>query len=439
LQVDPQYSDRLLRQRAEENVRRLIEHNRRERGLEGTDLRPQPVRSVGVVGAGLMGTAIAAVHLQRKLPVVITDSDSDALHAAAERIFAELAAGEMPEAEARDLIARLLRTSAEASAVGRCELVIESIVENAAAKHRLYAQLKGRLAEGAILGSNTSTIPIERLAADVEDPGRFCGYHFCHPVGQRPLVEIVRGAATSDQTIATMVAHAKATGRMPIVVGDGPGFVVNRLLLPYLGEGLELLLEGVPVAAIERAALDFGMAKGPLRMSDEIGLDTTLQGGWVLAAAFPERVAANPLLVAMIKAGRLGRKSGAGFFRYDRPAADPPPEGQIDPPVQRLIDQWARTPVSHSAELIADRLLLPVVLEATRILAEGEVRDPRDIDLAMIFGLGFPAWRGGLLFWADALGAEQIVERLGPLGRLGARAEPTSLLTRLARTGGRFY
>jgi len=438
LQVDQQRSDRLLRQRAQQNVRRLIEHNRRETGLEGTDLRPQPVRSVGIVGAGLMGTAIAAVHVQRNLPVVITDTDHNALHGAAEKIVAELA-GEMPHAEARDLVARLLHSSAEPSAVARCELVIESIVENVAAKHRLYAQLKGHLGKGAILGSNTSTIPIERLAAEVDDPARFCGYHFCHPVGRRPLVEIVRGPATSDQTIATMVAHAKATGRMPIVVGDGPGFVVNRLLLPYLGEGLELLLEGVPVAAVEHAAVQFGMANGPLRMSDEIGLDTALQGGWVLAAAFPDRVAANPLLVAMVKAGRLGRKSGAGFFRYDRPAADPPAEGQIDPPLQRLIDQWARTPVSHSAEMITDRLLLPVVLEATRILSQGEVRDPRDVDLAMIFGLGFPAWRGGLLFWADTLGAQRIVERLGPLWRLGARAEPTPMLTRLARTGGRFY
>ena len=142
--------------------------------------------------------------------------------------------------------------------------------------------------------------------------------HFCHPVRQRPLVEIVRGPQTSQRTIAAAVAHVQGIARMPIVVEDGPGFVVNRLLFPYLSEALELLREGAPVDAIERAAAEFGMAMGPLRLMDEIGLDTILQAAWVLAAAFPERIVSSPLLVSMVKAGRLGRKTGAGFFSLRR-------------------------------------------------------------------------------------------------------------------------
>ncbi len=235
-----------------------------------------------------------------------------------------------------------------------------------------------------------------------------------------------------------MVAHAKAIDQMPIVVDDGPGFLVNRLLLPYLGEALELLLEGAGIEAVERAATEFGMAKGPLRLLDEIGLDTALQGGWVLSEAFPDRIVASPLLVSMVKAGHLGRKSGVGFFSYaDSPRQDDDRRsGQL---VEPLIAQWAHAAQQHTPDGITTRLLLPMVLEATRILEEGRVRDPRDIDLAVLFGLGFPAFRGGLLWWADTLGAARIIEMLPRLQGQGPRGQLPSLLRRLAATRGRFY
>ena len=211
------------------------------------------------------------------------------------------------------------------------------------------------------------------------------------------MVEVVRGKRTGEDTIATVVAHVRRIGRMPIVVEDGPGFVVNRLLFPYLGAALEMLREGVPAEAIERAAAEFGMALGPLRLMDEIGLDTTLQAGWVLAAAFPERIAPAPLLVSMIKAGRLGRKAGLGFFAY--PKAEP----MLDAAARKLIDRWADAPGEPTAPggRLASRLLSPMLSEATRILAEGKVRDARAIDLAALFGLGFPADKGGLLWWGN--------------------------------------
>jgi len=423
--------------RALANVRSLVEWNRRDSGLDHQPAGASQINSVGIVGTGIMGTAIAAAHVRRNRPVVISDADRAALETAPERIAAELA-DEAAPGEVQRLVGRLVRPTTEESVLGRCDLVIESIVETLAAKQRLFTSLQRRLADETILASNTSTIPIERLSTVLADRSRFCGFHFFHPVRGRPLVEIIRGPQTSDRTIAAAVAHGKAIDKLPIVVGDGPGFLVNRLLLPYLCEALDLLLEGAGVKAIEQAATTFGMAKGPLRLMDEIGLDTTLQAGWVLAGAFPERIAASPLLVAMIKAGRLGQKSGAGFFSYD---GDPSEHGAVrpDPDIDRIIAPWARPPQRHTTRSITVRLLLPMVLEATRILQEGKVRDPRDIDLGVLFGLGFPASRGGLLWWADTLGADGIVKLLQPLAELGARCEPTSLLKEMERTGKRFY
>ena len=431
--------------RALRNVRLLVERNRRDTGLDSASVSPQAVRSVGIVGAAMMGTCMAAAHVKHGLPVVITDADQGVLAGAGPRIAAALA-GNGSDAERRHLVARLVTTTGELAAVARCDLVLESITEDFTAKHRLFSQLEEELAPAAIVASNTSTIPIGRLAAGLADPSRFCGIHFCHPVPERPLVEIIRGPKTSDLTIATAVAHAKAIARMPIVVQDGPGFLINRLLLLYLSEAMEMLLEGASVEAVEEAATAFGWAKGPLRLLDEIALDTTLQGGWIPSEAFPDRITASPLLVAMVQAGRLGRKSGAGFFTYLTPSQLAGPQATAhlgaqssDEALRAIIAQSARPPQQHTPHSITTRLLLPMVLEATRVLEENKVRDPRDIDLGVLFGLGFPPSRGGLLWWADTLGAARITEMLRPLQRLGARAQPTPMLREMARTAGHFY
>jgi len=423
--------------RALANVHALMEWNRRDSGINRLPANSSQIHSVGIVGAGIMGSAIAATHVRRNRPVVINDADRSVLDTAPEKIAAELA-DEAPAAEVQRLVTRLVQPTTDPARLGQCDLVIESIVETLPAKQRLFAALQPHLGNGTTLASNTSTIPIQRLAAVLTERSNFCGFHFFHPVRGRPLVEIIRGPQTSDRTIASVVAHGKAIDKLPIVVGDGPGFLVNRLLLPYLCEALDLLLEGAGVEAVEQAATAFGMAKGPLRLLDEIGLDTTLQGGWVLSEAFPDRIAASPLLVAMIKAGRLGQKSGAGFFSYD---GEPSEHGAVrpDPEVERIIASWVRPPQRHTPRSITVRLLLPMLLEATRILQEGKVRDPRDIDLGVLFGLGFPDWRGGLLWWADTLGAKRVIEMLKPLAKLGARCHTTSLLHEMAAEGRRFY
>jgi 3-hydroxyacyl-CoA dehydrogenase len=437
-----------------ENVRRLVERNRQDTGLAGARVAARPVRSVGIFGAGTMGTAVAAAHLKFGVDVAITDSDPGALFRAPERIAVELA-GDVPHAEARRLVEKHLQPTSDEAAVAGCDLVFETIIESFVAKRSLYGRLKGHLRPDAVVTSNTSTIPIGRLAAELADPARVCGFHFCHPVRLRPLVEVVRGAATSDPTVATVVAHAKAIRRMPVVVADGPGFLVNRLLLPYLDEALSLLTEGVSIEAVERVAGDFGFAKGPFRLLDEIGLDTTLQAAWVLAEAFPDRIASSPILVGLVKAGRLGQKSGAGFFGYSegeqgdvagegvdettggKPCRRPVPP--VDPFVAELVARWVGDHHEHTPLMITARLLLPMVLEATRLLEENKVRDPRDVDLAVVFGLGFPESKGGLLWWADTLGPARIIEMLRPMRRLGKRVRPTPMLEAMARSHRRFY
>ena len=399
-----------------------------------------PLRSLGIVGAGLMGTAVAAAAIGGGLRVVITDVDSAVVDAAATNVTAELAAAGVTVSEARKSVERLLRPTCEAADVAACNLVLESVAENPRIKKQVYEQIEPLMPEHSILASNTSTIPIRELASDLVRPERFCGAHFFHPVRQRPLLEIIRGPCTDAATVEAVRGFAAAIGKMPIVAADGPGFLVNRLLLPYVTEAMELLLDGVDIHMVERVATEFGMAKGPLRLLDEIGLDTALQGGWVLSAAFPQRTVSSPLLVAMIKAKNLGTKTGSGFFDHKGEKEESLP---IAAGVSELIEKWKHeTPGKAEPpddSVVLARLLLPMILEATRLLEDGTASRAGDIDLGVLFGLGFPADRGGLLYWADRLGAERIAEMLGQIEGLGARAQPTKMLLQMAAEGRTFY
>jgi 3-hydroxyacyl-CoA dehydrogenase len=255
-----------------------------------------------------------------------------------------------------------------------------------------------------------------------------------------PLVEVIRGQKTSDATIATAVAYAKALGKSPIVMNDGPGFLVNRLLLPYMNEAALLLCEGAEIHQIEKAAKSFGMPMGPFTLYDVVGLDVAVHAGRTMVEAFPDRVVAATILQKMFDRGRLGQKAGKGFFDYGPSKGGKPPRGTDSPEVAALIAECRTGPQRkfRTDELI-DRLFLPMLLEATRALEDNLVRDARDVDLALIFGIGFPPFRGGLFFWADQIGAQNILEKLKQYAPLGKRYEPTKMLTRLAESGSRFY
>ena len=288
---------------------------------------PRPIRSVGVVGAGIMGAAIAIEHAAHSIPVVLMDKSPKPCNVRRrwrqvswQRPRRLTTAGGMCS---RPRPAELPMLTLDDADLSGCDLVLESIVEKRLAKQAVYAQIKPRLADGAILTTNTSTIPVARLAAGLADPGRFCGLHFCHPVRLRPLVEVIPGPATSAETLATVVAHVSSLGKLPLVVADGPGFIVNRLLMTYLNEALEMVTEGVPMEQIDAAMVEFGMPLGPLQLLDEIGLDTALQSGVVLAEIFGERSGGSELLVRLVKARQYGMKSGAGFYNYPTRTPNP--------------------------------------------------------------------------------------------------------------------
>ena len=420
------------------NVFFMMEGNKKDIGVDDASVQPTAVGSVGVFGAGIMGAGIAAAGVRKNLPVTITDMVEPALKKGVAGILEEVSfdrAAKGPSGQKAVERAPLINATSADEEFSACDLVIEAIIEREDAKKELYARIEPHLKDGAILASNTSTIPITTLAADLKHPERFCGIHFFNPVRKMPLVEVIRGQQTSDATVATAVAYAKAIGKSPVVVNDGPGFLVNRLLLPYMNEALELLLDGADMKSIDRAAKSFGMPMGPIALYDVVGLDTALYAGAVMQNAFPDRVVESPLLPAMVEAKRLGQKTGVGFFKYQGGKA----KGIPDPTLGDIIGPLVRGKQSFSEEQIIGRLFLPMVLEATRILEEKIVRRVQDVDLGLIFGTGFPPFKGGLLFWADTIGADKLVEQLKPLADLGPRCEPTPMLLEMAASGRGFY
>jgi 3-hydroxyacyl-CoA dehydrogenase/enoyl-CoA hydratase/carnithine racemase len=425
-------------------VFRSGERNRRDPGIGSDEIAGGPgpttrVVAAAVIGAGIMGAGIAASHLRAGFSVTLVDVNAQALAAGVPSILDEAAwdRGTKRSDPARALaLAGQLRTATGMTAVAAADLVVESVTERTDVKQQVLAEIERLVGADAVIATNTSTNPIARLAEPLSDPGRFCGMHFFNPVRRMTLVEVVRGPATSDATVARVVAHAKELGKCPIVVRDSPGFLVNRVLMPYLHEAVEMVREGVSIERIDRIARAFGMPMGPIELYDMIGLDTAFYAGLVLNAAYGDRIEASPVIPALVKSGRLGRKSGAGFYRYQGPRRIVGP----DDDAAALIARYAQPPRNDPDRTLADRLFLPMLLEAVRTVDEQIVRDPRDVDLAVIHALGFPAFRGGLFAWADTLGAAEIVRRLEPLAGLGPRMMPPPRLLDMARgaAAGRF-
>ncbi len=421
------------------NIFFLTDRNKKDTGVEDVSQTPGKIGSVGVIGAGIMGAGIAAANVKRNIFATITDTRPEALADGVQKVLDEVAFNKTTREKDLEKViefAPLLNGTVSTAEVADCDLVIEAVVENKDIKQQVYSQLESQMRPEAILASNTSTIPISQLAAGLQRPENFCGIHFFNPVRKMKLVEVIRGSETSDHTVATAVAYAKRIGKMPIVVNDGPGFLVNRLLMPYMNEALELVREGAPIKDVENAAKKFGMPMGPIALYDMVGLDTAVYAGKVLVEAFPERFSGNPILPALVKAGRLGQKSGLGFYSYHNKKKKAVPDPELD----RFLQPHLRSaPKDFGKNELTDRLFLSMLVEATRILEEHLVRDPRDIDLGLIFGIGFPPFKGGLLFWADTIGLAKIVETMKAYEGLGERYQPTALLIELAASGGTFY
>jgi 3-hydroxyacyl-CoA dehydrogenase/enoyl-CoA hydratase/3-hydroxybutyryl-CoA epimerase len=312
------------------------------------------------------------------------------------------------------------------------DLVIEAAVEKLDLKQKIFRQLESRVGADAVLATNTSALSIDAIAGGLEDASRVVGIHFFNPVHRMQLVEIVRGPRTSPAALATALQFVKSLGKLPVLVNDSPGFLVNRILLPYMVEAVDILREGCAIAKVDTLMLDFGMPMGPLRLSDEVGLDVAQHVAKDLESRLAKPVPLHDTLEQMIAKGWLGKKSGRGFYVF---------EGSSEKPADDLAflqhDGVART---QDDGTLLDRMVLIMVNEAARCLEEGVVGSPEDVDFGMIFGTGFAPFRGGPLRHADSIGAAEIVKRLRRLQETVApHFEPCARLVAMAESGRVFY
>ena len=397
------------------------------------------VRRLGVIGSGFMGAGIAGTAVtQAEIDVRMKDADlgrvAQGILSARAILDDRLKRRRITKYEYTRLSA-LLSGSDTYAGFGRAELTIEAVFEEIGVKQQVLREAEGVLPESGVFASNTSTIPITRIAEAARDPERVIGMHFFSPVARMPLLEVIPGARTSPQTVSTAVAFGRRMGKTVIVVRDSPGFWVNRILAPYANEVGHLLAEGASIEEIDSMSVRFGFPVGPVTLVDEVGLDVALKVAGVMQEAYGDRLppAPGPGIAALVKAGRLGRKSGRGFYIYKGGK-----KRGIDESVYTLLGIHPNGG-PRPAEIM-QRLVLGIVNEAARALGENVVRSPRDGDIGAIFGFGFPPFRGGPLRYADDLGAERVVTDLERLAeRYGARFAPSEVLQEHARRGTKFY
>ena len=411
------------------------------------------VKKVAVVGAGLMGAGIAQWSAGRGLRVLLKDLNAGALAKgmqAISKVFTDAAKRRVfTAAEAQAGYDRVTPVAADVPLRG-VDLVIEAAVERLDLKRQIFARLEEQTAPGTVLATNTSALSIDALADGLQQPGRVVGIHFFNPVHRMQLVEIVRGPRTDAATLATALGYVKSLGKLPVIVKDAPGFLVNRVLLPYLAEALRLTFEdGYGAERLDRLMLAFGMPMGPLRLLDEVGVDV---GSHVardltrrLPGSMPPDGGAAGMLSSMIQDGWLGRKAGRGIYVYDGADKD-----EALPPLNPLLasahPRRSRAAGHDEAAAVReddglrDRLVLVMVNEAARVLEEGVVAAPEDVDFGMIMGTGWAPFRGGPLRYADERGLPSVAARLEELARVaGPHFAPCKLLRELADHGGSFY
>lgn len=416
----------------------FLQERAKKRTVEGWTpaVEPKRVARTAVIGAGVMGAGIAQWLSARGLPVILRDVNLEQVAkgmAGITGIYRDgLKRHVFTAQEARDGLDRVSPAPAEVS-LRHVDLVIEAAVENLELKKKIFQRLDELAGDETILATNTSALPVSELAAATRHPERVLGLHFFNPVHRMQLVEIVAARQTAPEMLQRAVRFTQHIGKLPVVVQDSPGFLVNRILMPYLVEAGNMFAHGASLADLDEAMLDFGMPMGPMRLLDEVGVDVALHVAQTLAAGFGDRLKAPALLDQMAKAGLLGRKSGRGFYLYD-PAKPPRP----NPAAPALVQD--RTAGGLTRAELQERMVFLMVNEAARCLEEQIVTAPADVDFAMIMGTGFAPFRGGPLRYADRIGAEKLAGAMEILADCGAtQFQPCERLRNLARNGTKFY
>ena len=401
-----------------------------------SSIKSLPIRQVGVIGAGLMGSGIAWSFIHRKIPVVLKDiQEVDVLKGlkSVDSINNQLLKRRRLTKREVNLAKFLVSPTLSYNELRSADFVVEAVLEKMDVKKGVYAELESLVKPTTIIASNTSSLSVDELASSLEKSERFIGMHFFSPVNRMPLVEIIPSKYTSNETLATTLDIVKKMKKTAVVVKNCPGFLVNRIFLPYVNEAMYCLLDNASVPRVDSVLETFGMPLGPLSLADQVGLDIGVSVLEVLHNAYGDRMEVPEFaLNALHERQFLGKKSGKGFYVYN---------GKQKKVNLEVIDLLNSFKMGDSLELsdqdIFERCIFVMINEAARCLDEGIVKSARELDLAMIMGTGFPPFRGGLCCYADSLGIDYIVERLHYFSRLfGSRFEPCKLLVKIAQNKG---
>ena len=416
---------------------------KKDAGVAAPAPAPHVVDKLGVLGAGFMGAGITSVAVQQGTLVRLKDTDTarvgKGIAAVREVVRERYQKKQITRQQFDDMLA-LTGGTTEYSGFGNVDLVIEAVFEDLDLKHRVLREVEPLMPDDAIYASNTSTIPIARIAEASRRPEQVLGMHFFSPVPKMPLLEVIATPRTTKEATVTAVAYGKQLGKTVIVVNDGPGFYTTRTLSAYMNEAGRLLDEGAAIDVIDKALVDFGFPVGPITLLDEVGIDVGGKVGVVLADALGIRMTPSEAMRRVVTAGRLGRKGRSGFYKYD----DKGKKGDVDSSIYQIIGAGARASadkhVDIPSEEIVRRCVLAMVNEAALCLQEGILRSVRDGDVGAVFGIGFPPFRGGPFRYVDTLGAATTVRQLQELNnRYPPRFVPADVLVEMAKASRTFY
>jgi 3-hydroxyacyl-CoA dehydrogenase/enoyl-CoA hydratase/3-hydroxybutyryl-CoA epimerase len=404
----------------------------------GVKVKAHEVHSAAVLGAGVMGGGIAQLLADKEISVRMKDLTTQALTAgiqAASRVFQSSL--KKKRINKRQYLQKLSHIApvTDYSGFSGADVVVEAIVENMNVKKKVFQELEGFVKDDCIVASNTSSLSVSEMQTAFKNPARFVGMHFFNPVHRMPLVEVIRGNQSSDEAVSTIFQFSKKLGKTPIVVKDSPGFLVNRILGPYMGEAVYLVQDGVPIPELDAAVVKFGMPMGPIELIDEVGIDVAEKVAHVFNDAFGERMKPSELNAKVIAAKHLGKKNGKGFYTYDSTGR----EKKFDPEIYSILGVEPKAGAVSDEEIV-ERCVLAMINEAAMCLDEQVVATPAELDLGMIMGTGFPPFRGGLCRYADTLGPQAILEKLKKYeAKLGLRFRPSEAIVKRAKSGQKFY
>ncbi|MGL1957190.1 MAG: fatty acid oxidation complex subunit alpha FadB [Colwellia sp.] len=411
---------------------------------KATKQATKAVNKAAVLGAGIMGGGIAYQSAYKGTPIIMKDINDQALDlglsTASDILIKQVDRGRMKVKKMAEVLNKIT-PSLSYDSVKDVDIVVEAVVENPKVKGMVLAEVEGALSEDAILTSNTSTISIDLLAQSVKRPENFCGMHFFNPVHRMPLVEVIRGKYTSDETVAAVVAYAAKMGKSPIVVNDCPGFYVNRVLFPYFAGFSQLILEGADFSSIDKVMeKQFGWPMGPAYLLDVVGIDTADHCTGVMSAGFPTRMKKleNDPVNTLYSNDRFGQKNGKGFYDHSKDKRGRPTKIPSDMAYQLLIDNCADKKDFSSDEIIT-RLMIPMVNEVVRCLEEGVVDTAAEADMGLIYGIGFPPFRGGAIRYLETLGIDNFIEMADKYADLGEIYQVTDGMRDMAKSGNSYF